>query len=152
MDNPKISWQVLEYVDLNNEETEYVQYKSYTEEGSFIPGDYIRKVFRVWNNHNGKTDVKDAKDCTLVMAFKNFEDSFLLNLMKVTVNGVEHSNLPIDIDRAVIDIGDLSGVANTGTGLHTSNYKDIDILIGPIPNNIKSDLKSLYFYLEFLNE
>ena len=72
--------------------------------------------------------------------------------MKVTVNGVEHSNLPIDIDRAVIDIGDLSGVANTGTGLHTSNYKDIDILIGPIPNNIKSDLKSLYFYLEFLNE
>ena len=61
MDNPKISWQVLEYVDSNNEETEYVQYKSYTEEGSFIPGDYIRKVFRVWNNHNGKTDVKDAK-------------------------------------------------------------------------------------------
>ena len=72
--------------------------------------------------------------------------------MKITVNGVEHSNLPIDIDRATIDIGDLSGVANTGTNSHTSNYKDIDMLIGPIPNNIKSDLKGLYFYLEFLNE
>lgn len=151
MDNPKISWQVHESIDSDNN-YEYVQYKSYTEEGSFIPGDYIKKTFRVWNNHNGRVDVRDAKDCTLVLAFKNFEDSFLLNLMQVTVDGVEHSNLEIDIDRAVVDIGDLSGVANTGTDSHASNYKNIEISIGPIPSNIKSDLKGLYFYLEFLNE
>lgn len=151
MENPKISWQVHESINSDNS-YEYVQYKSYTEEGSFIPGDYITKSFRVWNNHNGRIDVKDAKNCTLIMAFKNFEDSFLLNLMKVTVDGVEHSNLEIDIDRAVVDIGDLSGIANTGTDSHVSNYSDIEISIGPIPSNIKSDLKGLYFYLEFLNE
>ena len=151
MDNPKISWQVHEPVD-SDDNYEYVQYKSYTEEGSFIPGNYITKYFRVWNNYNGRIDVKDAKDCVLILAFKNFEDSFLLNLTKVIVDGIEHSDLEIDIDRAVIDIGDLSGIANSGTDSNASNYRDIAISIGPIPNNIRSDLKSLYFYLEFLYE
>ena len=151
MNSPKISWQVLENID-NEYEVEYVQYKSYTEEGSYIPGDYVNKRFRVWNNYAGKEDVKNAINCTLVIAFKNFEDNFLLNLMQVIVDDVVHSNLEIDVDRAIVDIGDLSGIANTGTDAHRSNYKNIEINIGPIPVNIKSELKGVYFYLEYTNE
>ena len=149
LDSPKISWQVQEIED---NLVEYVQYKSYTEEGSFIPGDYVVKNFRVWNNISGKKDVQDAKNCSLVLAFRNFEDNFLLNLLRITVDGVEHTEVEIDIDRAVVEIGDLSGIANTGTDAHESNYKNIEISIGPLPNNIKSELKGLYFYLEYTNE
>jgi hypothetical protein len=152
MNSPKISWQVLEAIGVNDHDEEYVQYKSYTEEGSYIPGDYVQKKFRVWNNYAGKDDVQNAANCTLVIAFKNFEDNFLLNLLQITVDGVVFNNLEIDIDRAVLDIGDLSGIANTGTAAHKSNYKNIEINIGPIPNNIKSELKGLYFYLEYTNE
>jgi hypothetical protein len=152
MINPKISWQVLESISEDDPESEYIQYKTYTEEGSFIPGEYITKSFRIWNNFNGRTDVNDAKDAVLVMAFKNFEDNFLLNLMSVTIDNKTFNDLEIDIDRAIVEIGTLSGIANSGSDINESNYKDITLSLGPIPENIKSDLKSLYLYLEFTNE
>jgi hypothetical protein len=86
------------------------------------------------------------------MAFKNFEDNFLLNLMSVTIDNKTFNDLEIDIDRAIVEIGTLSGIANSGSDINESNYKDITLSLGPIPENIKSDLKSLYLYLEFTNE
>ena len=150
MNAPRISWQLLEQVAAD--EYEYVQYKSYTEEGSFIPGDTITKTIQVWNNYLGAEDVQDANNCSLVVAFKNFEDNFLLNIMDIKVVGYENESMHIDVDRGVINIGNLSGIANTGTTSHRSNYRTIDISIGPIPNNIKSELKGLYFYLEYSTE
>jgi hypothetical protein len=147
MNGPRISWQILDQVAID--EYEYVQYKTYTEEGSFIPGDIITKKIQVWNNYLGTEDVQDALDCALVVGFKNFEDNFLLNLMDIKVIGRENLKLEIDVDRGVISIGDLSGVANTGTNSHETNYRTIELSIGPIPNNIKSELKGLYFYLEY---
>ena len=150
MNAPRISWQILEPVSIDD--YEYVQYKSYTEEGSFIPGDIITKTIQVWNNYLGTEDVQDAKDCSLVIAFKNFEDNFLLNIMDVKISGRENETMTIDVDRGVIGIGDLSGIANTGTSGHNMNYRTIELSIGPIPNNIKSELKGLYFYLEYSTE
>ena len=150
MNSPRISWQILE--NIIDDEYEYIQYKTYTEEGSFIPGDIISKTIQIWNNYQGLEDVQDAKDCSLVIAFKNFEDNFLLNIMDVKISGRENETMAIDVDRGVISIGDLSGIANTGTNSHESNYRTIDISIGPIPNNIKSELKGLYFYLEYSTE
>ena len=72
--------------------------------------------------------------------------------MDIKVVGYENETMSIDVDRGVIYIGDLSGIANTGTVGHRSNYRTIDISIGPIPNNIKSELKGLYFYLEYTTE
>jgi hypothetical protein len=69
--------------------------------------------------------------------------------MDIKVIGRENLELDIDVDRGVISIGDLSGVANTGTNSHETNYRTIELSIGPIPNNIKSELKGLYFYLEY---
>ena len=147
MNSPRISWQILDQVAVD--EYEYVQYKSYTEEGSFIPGDVITKTIQVWNNYLGTEDVQDALNCSLVAAFKNFEDNFLLNLMRIKVHGRENLELEIDVDRGVIPIGDLSGIANSGTNGYDENYRTIELSIGPIPNNIKSELKGLYFYLEY---
>jgi hypothetical protein len=150
MNNPKISWQVLEEVSSN--EYEYIQYKNYTEEGSFIPGEYITKTIQVWNNYLGMEDVLDASNCKLVLAFKNYEDNFLLNLTKVEILELSAAQFFIDIDRGVIDLGTLSGVANTGSSMNESNYKTIKISIGPLPANMRNELKSLYFYLEYNNE
>ncbi len=145
--NPKISWKVLEE-SIGENEPEYIQYKTYTEEGSLIPGDVLTKTIQVWNNYLGKEDVQDAKNCTLVISFKSFEDSFLLNLINIAVEDINYP-LEIDIDKGIVNIGDLSGIANAGHSSNESNYKTIKITIGPIPENIKSELKSMYFYLEY---
>ena len=67
----------------------------------------------------------------------------LLNLL--TVRSVDTNTIlepTIDIDRAVYDIGNLYGNAG-GT------FKEIELSIGPIPANLRSELKSLIFYLEY---
>ena len=145
MNNPKISWRVLE--EIAPEEFEFVQHKSYTEEGSFVPGDYIQQTIQVWNNFLGTESVLDAESCNLIIAFKKFEDNFLLNLIEIQIDDTV-LDIEIDIDKGVVPIGTLSGAANNGSSLNTDNYKTIHLSIGPIPENIKSELKSMYFYLE----
>ena len=147
MEKPKISWHVLEMID--SDEYEFIQCKTYNEEGSHIPGEYISKTIQVWNNYAGNNTVQNAKDCKLVVSFKNYEDNILLGLIRVQVNGNDEEPLTMDIDRGVIDIGSLSGIANNGSELNVSNYSTIHLTIGPIPENIKSELKSMYFYLEY---
>ena len=150
MNSPKISWHMLEEIDDND--FEYTQYKTYDEEGSYIPGETINKTLRVWNNYAGKEDVLGAQNCKLIISFKNFEDNFLLNLITIQINEGEIYSLDIDMNRGIIDIGNLSGIANNGSNLNWANYKDLNIAIGPLPNNIKSELKSMYFYLEYTEE
>ena len=71
------------------------------------------------------------------------EDNFLLNLIEIRLPGSKEYVKPtIDIDRAVLELGTLYGDAG-GT------YKEIEIKIGPIPENMKSELKSLVFYLDY---
>ena len=150
MEKPKISWHVLEEVDI--EQYEFVQYKTYDEEGSYVPNDTIKKTIQVWNNYGGKTDVATIKNCKLIISFKNFEDSYLMNLIKVQVGESDYQELEIDIDKGSIDIGNLSGLANNGSTQNITNYKQIHFSIGPLPDNIKSELKSMYFYLEYNEE
>ena len=147
MDAPKISWQVYEEISPDGS-AEYIQYKTYTEEGSHIPGSTIIRNIRVWNNYMGTDNIGDALNCNLILSFKNFEDNFLLNLITITINNEEHK-LDIDNNGGMIFIGDLSGVANSGSSMNYSNYKEFQLKIGPIPNNIRAELKNLYFYLNF---
>jgi hypothetical protein len=145
MSNPKISWQVAEMFE-NNEE--YIATRNYTEEGSFTKDQYIHKKIRVWNNYFGHSNVDDACDCNLVMAFKNYEDNFLLHLINVSVDNQEWKYPIIDTDRGIISIKDLSGLANNGSLSNRENYCDIEFKIGPLPANMRCELKSLYFYIE----
>lgn len=146
MANAKITWQVYEDGDDYNE---YIPVRNYTEEGSFTSGEYVHKRIRVWNNYYGSTDVADAKNCNLVLAFKNYEDNFLLHLIQIKAGNNDWVYPNIDTDRGIVSIKDLSGLANNGTIANYENYCDIEISIGPLPENMRCELKSLYFYLEY---
>ena len=146
MAEPKISWQVL---DENESGTEYMLVRNYTEEGSFTSGQYVNKKIRVWNNYEGSRDVPNAVNCNLVLAFKSYEDNFLLHLIRIKVGNNDWSYLNIDTDRGVLPMKDLSGLANNGSQANQSNYCDIEIAIGPLPENMRCELKSLYFYIEY---
>jgi hypothetical protein len=145
MADPKITWQVYEDGDVNG----YIPVRNYTEEGSFTSGQYIRKKIRVWNNYYGANNLPDATECNLVLAFKSYEDNFLLHLIQVRVGNGEWVYPNIDTDRGVVPMKDLSGLANNGTIANYENYCDLEINIGPLPENMRCELKSLYFYLEY---
>ena len=147
MKAPRITWQVLEEIGQN--EYEYGIYKNYNEEDSLIPGRTLKKTIRVWNNYLGTEDIQDVNNAILVLGFKTYEDNFLLNLIKVSIDGSELKELDIDMNGGTVFFGNLSGETNNGKEANHTNYKTIDIEIGPIPDNIKSELKSLYFYLEY---
>lgn len=134
--NAKISWMIYE-------DEVFVPYNTYMADGVYTTGEIISKRIQVWNNYRGTVAVDDAIDVKLVLSFKQYEDNFLLNLL--TVKSADTNTIlepTIDIDRAIYDIGSLYGNAG-GT------YKEIELSIGPLPANLKSELKSLVFYLEY---
>ena len=132
----KISWMIYE-------DEVFVPYNTYMADGVYTTGEVISKRIQVWNNYRGTVAVDDAIDVKLVLSFKQYEDNFLLNLL--TVKDADTNTIlepTIDIDRAIYNIGSLYGNAG-GT------YKEIELNIGPLPANLKSELKSLVFYLEY---
>ena len=132
----KISWMIYE-------DEVFVPYNTYMADGVYTVGDIISKRIQVWNNYKGKDAIDDALNVKLILSFKQYEDNFLLNLL--TVRSVDTNTIlepTIDIDRAIYNIGSLYGNAG-GT------YKEIELNIGPLPANLKSELKSLVFYLEY---
>lgn len=132
----KISWMIYE-------DEVFVPYNTYMADGVYTTGEVISKRIQVWNNYRGTVAVDDAIDIKLVLSFKQYEDNFLLNLL--TVKDADTNTVlepTIDIDRAIYNIGSLYGNAG-GT------YKEIELNIGPLPANLKSELKSLVFYLEY---
>ena len=134
--NTKISWMIYE-------DEVFVPYNTYMADGVYTTGEVISKRIQVWNNYRGTVAVDDAIDIKLVLSFKQYEDNFLLNLL--TVKDADTNTVlepTIDIDRAIYNIGSLYGNAG-GT------YKEIELNIGPLPANLKSELKSLVFYLEY---
>ena len=134
--NAKISWMIYE-------DEVFVPYNTYMADGVYTTGEVISKRIQVWNNYRGSVAVDDAIDVKLVLSFKQYEDNFLLNLL--TVKDADTNTVlepTIDIDRAIYNIGSLYGNAG-GT------YKEIELNIGPLPANLKSELKSLVFYLEY---
>lgn len=132
----KISWMVYE-------DEAFMPYNTYMADGAYIAGDEIIRRIQIWNNYNGAEVVEDIIDAKLVLAFKRYEDNFLLNLIEIKLPGSSTFTKPvIDMDRAVFDIGTLYGDAG-GT------CKEIEIKIGPIPDNLRSELKSLVFYLDY---
>lgn len=128
---PIFSWFVQE------EDDSYNIYKKYTEPGSLNAGDEMVKNIRIWNGYGGQ-NVENSYNTKLVVAFKEYEDNFLLNLFEIKVNDSDFKKLDIDSDRGSIDLGTI----------YKNSYVDIKIKIGPIPDNINSNLKSVIFYIE----
>ena len=131
MARPILTWFV------QDDDNSYNGYKSYCERGAIQPGDRVGKNIRSYNGY-GCQIVDNSYNTKLIVAFKDYESNFLLNLFEVKVNNGEFEKLEIDIDR---------GSVNLGT-IYKNEYVDIKIKIGPIPENINNGLKSVIFYLE----
>lgn len=132
----KISWMIYE------DET-YLPYNTYMADGTYSANDVITRRIQVWNNYQGISSVDDIVNAKLVLSFKNFEDNFLLNL--ISIRSVRDNRIlepTIDSDRAIYDFGTLYGTVG-GT------YKELEMTIGPLPANLRSELKSLIFYLDY---
>lgn len=132
----KISWMVYD-------DEIFLPYNTYMADGVYTTDETIVKRIQVWNNYRGFTEVDDITNAKLILSFKQYEDNFLLNLLKV--KSIDDNTIltpTIDIDRAIYNLGSLYGNAG-GT------YKEIELSIGPLPANLKSELKSLVFYLEY---
>lgn len=105
---------------------------------------------QVWNNRYGDKDVDSIDDAKLVIYFKNYEDNYMLNLCKIRLGDNDKlEDIVIDVDRGLYNIGLLSGMANSGSLSNKDNYRDIELVFGPIPSNIRSELKSMIIDLEY---
>ena len=122
---------------IQEDDGDYNAYKRYTEPGSFNSGDELIKNIRIYNGANGQ-EVENSYDTKLVLSFKNYEDNFLLNLIQIQVNNTDFKKLDIESDRGSIDLGTI----------YKNSYVDVKIKIGPIPDNINSNLRSVIFYIE----
>lgn len=145
---PKFKWYVLEMID---GQYEFSPKRTYDLEGSYAPGDIITTRIQLWNNRLGAEDVDDAINAKLVLFFKNYEDNYLLKLCKVKFNGEEATPVDIDMDRGIFNLRTISGGANNGSDLNTDNYVEFELQIGPVPINIKSELKGLILDVEYDN-
>lgn len=146
MITPKITWYVLEDIDGLYE---YSPKRTHDLEGSYAPNDTIKVKIQLWNNRMGIEDVQDAINAKLCMFFKNYEDNYLLKLCKVKFNNEEAKELNIDMDRGMISLGNLSGRANNGSDLNTDNYIEFELIIGPLPSNLKNELKGLILDIDY---
>lgn len=143
---PKITWYVLEDID---GVFEYSPKRTHDLEGSYAPNDTVKVKIQLWNNRSGIESIQDAKNAKLAVFFKNYEDNYMLKLCKVKFNDSEPKPLEIDMDRGLIALGSISGGANNGSDLNIDNYIEFELIIGPLPSNLKSELKGLILDVEY---
>lgn len=148
MNKPHITWYVLEQVD---SDFEFVPKYKHDMEESYTSSEIMKIKAQVWNNRSGDEDIEDATNARLVAYFKNYEDIQLLNLCKIKIGDNDVESMVIDIDRAEYNIGTLYGRSNNGSQLNKDNYVEFEIQFGPIPSNIRSELKSLILDIEYDN-
>lgn len=145
MNKPKFTWFILEDIDGLYQ---YSAKRTHDMEGSYAPGDSIIVKIQLWNNRRGTEDVADAENARLVLYFKNYEDNYLLKLFKINFEN-ETKPITIDMDRGIFNLRTISGSANNGNELNVDNYLEFELQIGPIPSNVKSELKGLVLDVEY---
>lgn len=146
MNKPKISWFVLEEYD---GEYSYIPKKKHEEEESYSPGDTMLIKFQVWNNIGGAEDIASISESKIVVYFKNFENNLFLNLIEMRKGTDNFKKLDIDMDRGYFELGALSGRRNNGSEANTDNYYNVELKLGPIPSNVKSEIKDFVLDIEY---
>lgn len=146
MNKPIISWFVLEEYD---GEYSYIPKKKHEEEDSYSPGEVMTIKLQVWNNIAGTEDVSAAKDAKIVAYFKNFENNLFLKLIEMRKETESFKPLELDMDRGYFELGTLSGRKNNGSDANTDNYYNVELRLGPIPTNVKSEVKDFVLDIEY---
>lgn len=144
MKKPELTWYVKEPDD------SYVAYDDYYAGSCNSTEDLIVDI-EVWNNRwNNKEDVADMTNAKLVISFSTAEDSVLLSLCKVKVNNDEFIKPDTsEFNRALVNLGTISGAQNNGTSSNTKNYKKISIKFSGMPDNIKDGLRSMFLDVQY---
>ena len=141
MDNPKITYQVLNKID----DVFYEQNETYA--GTYNGRDPLSVTIRIWNNFGGTEDVEDLTNFNLTLRFLTVEDSVLLQYVKfMTIDDTEISSI-LESETLIGNFSSfvLSGQANTGSEEYSTNYIDFKVVLN-VPENtyIKDyDLKSM---------
>jgi hypothetical protein len=143
MNGPKVSWYIIDRNDVLVPQEEYYA-------GSYRPGDYVEVSMQVWNNRWGTSDVQTAVGCKGILFFDTIEDSILLDLCKVKVDGVEKELVKMGA-KSSFDLGkNLEGISNNGSPVqYVKQFSKVSLSFGPISNGMKNTLKSLYVDLQF---
>lgn len=144
----KISW----FIKDNEAFYEKKEYHA----GTYRSDETIELNMQVWNNRWGTEDVSDVIAPVLSIKFGTLEDSSLLELIKVIVNGSSEPPATIKDKNAVFIIGEtLSGKGNDGDEgdyLNRKNFFDVKIIIDIKNKTLKeNDLKTMYLELNPLS-
>lgn len=142
MNSPIITWYIYDNSHYIQEEDYYL--------GSFNSDSEITIVIQVWNNRYGAIDVENIENARFVFYFDSLEDSKLLEYCTVAVNNEETFITPeIELNRAIVNIGDLSGEKNDGleTVANQGNYKNVIIKFN-VNSKMRNGLKNLYLDIE----
>lgn len=142
MKGPQISWFIKEP---DNTLAPYQEYYA----GSYRPSESMFIQVQVWNNRWGQEKVENAIGARLSIFFDTIEDSAILNLCSVKIDGEDYKNLIIEGNKGYVDIGTLSGNMNDGSINSIDNYLNVTIKFGPVLNNMKNSLKNMFIDLEF---
>lgn len=142
MNNPKITWYILEDNDYIQDNEFYL--------GSFSSDSEVKLTAQVWNNRYGKTNVDSIPNARLSVYFESVEDSMLLNYCKVSVNGDSPVEMPTMFNKGIIDIGLLSGNSNNGTDSvdNVYNFKTITLSFKGFPSNLRNGIKNMFLDIE----
>lgn len=146
MNKPNITWLVLE--EYGEDESLYIPKKIHEQEDVISSGETLTLNIQVWNNKGGKETIDDIVNPKLIIYFDNYEDSIFLNLFKISINNKGFEELQLLNGKGYIDMPTLYGYANNGSDINVDNYCNIQIELGPIPYNIKSDIKNFILDIE----
>lgn len=141
MNNANINWFIFNADEYIQDTDLYL--------GSFTQNSAIEITMQIWNNRYGSEEVESIENARLCMKFDTLEDSALFNYCTVKVNNTS-KELSIIANKAIIDIGTLSGQINDGidNSHNKDNYKEVTIRFSDFPTSLKNGLKNLFFNIE----
>ena len=143
MEGAKVNWFVKEPDNVYTAHDEYYA-------GTCSPDSDFLLETELWNNKWNSTDVADMKNAKLIISFASAEDSVLLSLCTVSVDGEEFTKPDTnEFNRATVNLGTISGDKNNGSSNYKDNYRRIAIKFSNIPTNFKDGLKSMFLDVQY---
>lgn len=151
MKAPKISWYLSEASseDSSQYNATYIDKECYA--GDFHSDeDRFEIRLELWNNRWAEESVQAiAPSSNIVISFSTFEDSKLLEICEVSINGSRFEAPEIVGNKGYVRLGrELSGNANDGSSNASDNYVIVTIKFDISNSALKEGLKSLYVDLE----
>lgn len=145
MEAPNITWYLCK-----NGSNDYVDKECYA--GNYHSyEDKIEIAFQLWNNKWGEMELETVPSTSnLVIGFNSYEDSKMLELCEVAIDGKSFSKVQIYNNIGYVPLGrELSGATNDGSDARKNNYAIVTVRFDIGNSVLKNGLKSMYLDLEY---